>query len=107
MRPRHRDGGGPSKHQRHWHDGDRAGAAGHRGAPRRIETRIDGACGEQVECERRCAQKREPIYNRIGALEVNMGKVTLQTALIIGIVCFLGSAVAAAVVDAIAKAVAK
>ena len=73
----------------------------------RIETRIDGACGEQVECERRCAQKREPIYNRLGALEVNMGKVTLQTALIIGLVCFLGSAVAAAVVDAIAKAIAR
>jgi hypothetical protein len=31
----------------------------------------------------------------------------LQTALIIGLVCFLGSAVAAAIVDAIAKAVAR
>jgi hypothetical protein len=57
-----------------------------------------------IECERRCEQKRADIYARLTALEVNMGRVTLQTGLVIGILAFVGSALASAAIAAVQQA---
>jgi hypothetical protein len=57
-----------------------------------------------LECERRCEEKRADIYARLTALEVNMGRVTLQTGLVIGILAFVGSALASAAIAAVQQA---
>lgn len=70
----------------------------------RIEARLDGALEDRADCELRCATKREPMYNRIGALEVGMGKIGLQAAALVGIAAFVGSTLAAILVGYVAKA---
>lgn len=59
----------------------------------------------QIECERRCEEKRAEIYTRLTALEVGMGRVTWQTGMVIAIMAFVGTALASAAIAAVQKAI--